>query len=845
MAKKVKISKFGLQDGTESTVFITWTWTKKYTENYKVKWYYATGDGVWFVGSEDTTEHKQSTYSAPSNAEKVKVTVKPIATKNKKGKYRWTASWSTAKYYYFKNNPPTTPSVPSIEVDGDNVIVTLENINSDTKSIDVQIARINDSVYPVSIVNLPIGKPTVNSVQAIRYSTGISPGYKYKAKCRAVRDKLTSDWTDWSAEVISRPGAPGKPTLTALTETSVNVTWSATTGAESYDIEYTTESKYFDTSSEVQSTSITTGTQAIITGMQSGDEYFFRMRAVGESGETSSWSDIASITIGKKPSAPTTWSSTTTSIAGEDITLYWIHNAEDGSKQTYAEIEIYVDDTKIWKTFQNDTDEEDEDEENKTNSVVLVSTTEKYEALVAEGRNVILIDGQTEGMKLQWRVRTAGVTKVYGDFSVQREINIYGKPYFNEFKLADIDGNEIDVVTAFPFWLYAVPGPPTQRPIGYHVIVTANDTYDAIDDVGNEYIVSKDYQLFNKYFDINDVLDFAFIPASIDLENNQSYTLKCIASMNSGLTAEMSMVFDVAWSDEVSDIPDPDAMFGDFDTEDYSITINPYCRVLTTYKVEYDSETGVYTQTEEVLDSIEGEVMDEVYTDTEEAVFVYTDTDGTQTYYCEADGPLAENVSLSVYRKEYDGTFTQLAADLNNTDDITITDLHPSLDYARYRIVAQSTLTGAINYFDVMTPIEEKAFIIQWDEVNIPFSSDEAAEPESVPSSSMLLRFPYNIDVSSSYKPDVVLVEYIGRNNPVSYYGTQHGETATWSAEFDKKDVETLYALRRLAIWMGDVYVREPSGSGYWANVSVSFGRKHKDLTIPVTFSITRVEGGS
>lgn len=37
---------------------------------------------------------------------------------------------------------------------------------------------------------------------------------------------------------------------------------------------------------------------------------------------------------------------------------------------------------------------------------------------------------------------------------------------------------------------------------------------------------------------------------------------------------------------------------------------------------------------------------------------------------------------------------------------------------------------------------------------------------------------------------------------------------------------------------------REPSGSGYWANVKVSFSRTHCALTIPVTFDITRVEGG-
>lgn len=45
----------------------------------------------------------------------------------------------------------------------------------------------------------------------------------------------------------------------------------------------------------------------------------------------------------------------------------------------------------------------------------------------------------------------------------------------------------------------------------------------------------------------------------------------------------------------------------------------------------------------------------------------------------------------------------------------------------------------------------------------------------------------------------------------MSYYGTQLGETASWKVEIEKSDVDTLYALRRLAIWMGDVYVREPS----------------------------------
>ena len=69
---KPTIKYFGLQSGTDRTIYATWTWSKDHTENYKTMWYYSTGDGVWFVGSDSTTEYKQSTYSAPANATKVK-----------------------------------------------------------------------------------------------------------------------------------------------------------------------------------------------------------------------------------------------------------------------------------------------------------------------------------------------------------------------------------------------------------------------------------------------------------------------------------------------------------------------------------------------------------------------------------------------------------------------------------------------------------------------------------------------------------------------------------------------------------------------------------------------------
>jgi hypothetical protein len=212
--------------------------------------------------------------------------------------------------------------------------------------------------------------------------------------------------------------------------------------------------------------------------------------------------------------------------------------------------------------------------------------------------------------------------------------------------------------------------------------------------------------------------------------------------------------------------------------------------------------------------------------------------------YCEDfSGRLNDNVRLSLYRREYDGSYTELATNLSN-DETYVVDPHPSLDYARYRVVAIDNDTGAVSAYDVPgLEIGEKAVIIQWDEEWSEFDVDPEIAVEEPAWSGSLLRLPYNIDVSDNYSPDVELIEYIGREAPVSYYGTAVGHTSSWNIDIPKSDKDTLYALRRLAKWMGNVYVREPSGSGYWANITVSFSQTHRELVIPVSFSITKVEG--
>ena len=810
---KAVIEQFGLQSDTETTMFATWAWSKSNTLNYETRWYYDTGNGVWFNGDSGTTEYKQSVYSAPSNAKRVKFKVKPISkthTVRKKTTAYWTADWSTEKIFSFSEKPPSTPSTPSIKIEEFTLTATLENLNVNATNVQFQVVRDDTSVFKT--INSEI---KTNSATA---SCTVTAGSDYKVRARSYKGNEYSDWSEYSSNAGTTPSTPGNiDTIMATSKTSIYLSWPSVKNAKTYEIEYATEKRYLEGSNNTTTVGSIENNHYEITGMETGHSYFFRVRAVNEQGK-SSWSEIASIIIGKDPAAPTTWSSTTTCIVGETLNLYWVHNSEDGSSQTFAELELTINgSTKVY-TIQNTTDE---DEKDKT-SVYSISTS-----------------SYTEGVKILWRVRTAGITKVYGDWSVQRTVDIYAPPTV-EIKVTDKSGSLVDTLNQFPFYVYALAGPNTQAPTSYSLTITSNDKYETTDEIGNVKIVNKGDAVYSKFFDIKTALTVEMSAGNIDLQNNVNYTVTVVVSMNSGLTAEDSHTFGVSWTDEEYG---PNAEIG-VDPKTLTAHIRPYCtHYPTVYKVVSVNSAGKYVDTGEVLTTNpNGTPIDDTMTPDEDQVYL----SGSTYYYIGEGSPVLVNgITLSVYRREFDGTFTEIATGLKNTNQTYVTDPHPSLDYARYRIVAITDSTGAVSYYDVPGyPVEETAVVIQWDEEWSNFDVVEEDEAEQPAYSGSMLKLPYNIDVSDSHSPDVSLVEYIGRSHPVSYYGTQKGETASWNVEIEKSDIDTLYTLRRLAIYQGDVYVREPSGSGYWAHIKVSISQKHTELTIPVSLDITRVEGG-
>lgn len=820
------ITAFGLQADTDRTFFATWSWSRGYTDKFDIRWFYGTANNIKFTGSTTSVDsidnsRPQSTYTPPENATYISFQVKPIATTHKVNNVdtpHWTAQWSTEKFYYMKDLPPDTPSgTPTVTLEDYTLKIEISGVSSGVDEVEFEIVQNDSKIYKVGK-----SKP---STSVAKYSCSVSPGYDYKVRCRPVKNKIYGEWTGYSSNVHTKPNKPTNITeLRAVSETVVSLTWSKVTTAETYDIEYATVLDYLGVSNASTTINNVAEPRYTITGLTSGEKYFFRVRAVNDQGQ-SDWTEASSIVLGGVPAAPTTWSSTSTAVVGEEMKLYWMHNSKDGSKETKAELKYTANNgTPVIK------------EVLKTN----VSDDVSYYYLSTRSF--------TEGASIKWLVRTAGVTGEYGPWSATRMISIYAPPSLSLILSNDQAANSaIKEVTKFPFYVTANAGPDSQKPIGFHISVISKDSYETVDEYGNVKMIAEGQEIFSKFYDINTrTLSVKMTPGDIDLENNCRYELSCVVTMDTGLTEEEKVTFRVSL-DETEYYPTAEVMF---DEKTLSAYIRPYCteRPYIFYKVTYNSADNTYKRTSTVIDPLEGSSVNNALTDMDDLVFLGVDSTSTSTYFTVVQSDrenLVENVTLSVYRHEYDGRFTTIATDISNTDSIYVTDPHPPLDSAKYRIVSTDTTTGSISYADLPGyTVGVKSVVIQWDETwsNLQVMGDDPID--QVTWAGSVLKLPYNIDVSDSNTMDVSLVEYIGRSHPVSYYGTQLGTSSTWNVDIPKTDKTTLYGLRRLAIYAGDVYVREPSGSGYWANISVSFSQKHREMTIPVTLEIKRVEGG-
>ena len=815
----------GIVTDERRNVFVQWTWTRDNTKEFKVHWNEYIGTVI--VRTHDDTisipedtkkdqyyEYCFHTLSAQETTTKVRFRILPVAKTRKvndeeepyweEGDGSDDVKWSEYKEYDFSNNPPKVPGVPTIEVEDRTLTIKLDATNYkdwDAKYVVFNIVKDNkSSVYTSSKITIDTTYNNYVSHQA-KYTADYGAIYTVRAKCVSAKNN-ESGWSAYSSEVRTKPSAPTKITKICRQKRedgsiSAYLEWEKVTTATKYRVEFVTiKSDFENAPGEILSAeTVDATTRIVITSINPGDEYFFRVRAIDEKAQDDNVSDpspIVSLAIGSKPSAPTTWSSSQSVFVGESMELSWLHNSTDNSEQSTAQIRLLIGDNiaPLYSgAFPNDTTEDSGEE--KTEKALTINSITYGKIVSYKGQLHVELDttcSQLVNKKVEWSVQTAGITGEFGDWSTDRTIYIYEEPVLELSVTSDLAGTTaVETLTSFPFYVRATNNLTSyeiQRPIGYHIQVLAHDFYETIDDAGRTQIINPGDAVYSGYFDTQDLGVVMLSASNIDLESGMTYTVRCVAAMSTGLSIEQTYEFAVDWDDVEYNL------FAEItiDENTYAASIIPYC------------------------------------------------TDDT--------GDLVDNVTVSIYRRAYDGGLVEIASDVpNNTTSVT--DPHPALDYARYRLVAKDTETGAISFYDMPGhKIGCKATVIQWDEEWTNFDLADENPVEGPDWSGSILVLPYNITVTDNRKRESSLVSYIGREYPVAYYGTMISESSQWNVDIPKDDAETIYALRRLSRWPGNVYVRESSGMGYWASVVTKFSLDYKSVTIPVTFEITRVEGG-
>lgn len=810
LKKTVTRLTLDIQNGTQRTIIASWSWSQKNTDGYKVVWQYTSGDGIWFEGSKtDLESNTYSLYSAPDNAIKVRVKVRPMAKKHKVQNVD-TAYWSAnaSKWYSYSlsevNHTPVQASAPAVSMNGLTLTAELNTYDANTRVVEFQIVK-NDA----SLVTT-IRSAVDTNHSAISHKVDIGGEYKVRARglypinnktvASIVRTTSTAnayvgEWSEYSDNYGTIPANPKEiVSHTVISLTVVQLTWTAVKNVTGYRIEYTTNKDYFDKSDSVKSKEPAGGTNTyILDDIEPGNRYYVRVRAVNALGN-SGWTPIYSFIVGTKPSPPTTWSDSSTCIIGEKMYLYWVHNSEDESSQKAATVALKVNNGET--TYYEPTCMSDGTTpsyyilDSKAVATEAMQDDQDSDVLDSNGNQILFrsVTEYPENTVIKWRIRTKGINGEWSDWSTTRQIVIYALPALELYVGSSRVMNDKQYeVNKYPLIIHGEAFPTSQQAISYNVSIIANESYTTFDYDGRERSVRDQEEIFSRYIPATgNALDLELNASDVNLDSEITYTVKVTAGMNSGLIAEETWTFTARWDTDIL-VPDAEVTI---DKDRLVAFIRPFCND------DY------------------GELMD--------------------------------GVTLSVYRHDYDGRLIELATGLDN-GDITIVDSHPSLNYARYRVIAMDTDSGEIGWRDIPPEyVGETSIIIQWDERWEPFSTnngeyeDALADFESMQS---MVRLPYNVEVSESNSIDVALNEYIGRAHPVSYYGTQLGIKGDWNAVIPRDDIETIYALRRLAIYRGDVYVREPSGVGYWANVNVSFSKRYSEMTIPVTINVVRVEG--
>lgn len=397
--------------------------------------------------------------------------------------------------------------------------------------------------------------------------------------------------------------------------------------------------------------------------------------------------------------------------------------------------------------------------------------------------------GMGDGTSVAFRVRTKGAHADWSPWSGTRSFAVYEQPNLG-CVLEQPDGagdwrplSSDDPLACFPIHATLDASGGGNAVVAYDVAIVCAAPADVIDMYGRTVRTSVGEVAWQGHYDTSDdPLEVEVGAGECMLADGGTYELRAAVAMASGLRAEsdpapFGVSFDVSMAQPSATVTfDPDYLTAD---------VVPAC-------YELDPETG------------------------------------------EETGELRDGTSLAVYRIEADGDLVCLARRVANDGATTVTDPHATFRECWYHVVAVDDATGVSTAADYSDDSEHGSCTIQWGESWRP--AGEGATRYDYEGS--ILDGFYNMTFDQDVEPSAEAARYAGRKRPVHYYdGIAVEESASYTIQFSLSDAETMSLARALLAYPGDVYVREPTGTGYWARVRghVSYAAGIPFATLSVT----------
>ena len=847
--KTVKFSKFdrvSKTDENNNDVFVKWkapsiAKDQVGVKHYEVKLQYHTDrfTNEWIDPPSNTTvTNKETTLTAPQSSTWVRVGVKPVS-KSKTSKLKaWKGDWAYTgelESPWFQNETarmeregkeeeartaaamiaaPAAPSMSGATYVASSNSIRIQFTNSAQYSDLTYIRKYMDDASQssnaysdIAVLNKSITEYVMPNVEA---------GHKYRF-CAVAHNgnKGASPWsglsnfTDW---VEAPPVAPSKLSAQSTAELSVNLKWTdgGYTG-DHYDVVYSYIKEevelYPSTSSRVQhyefdALPVGGGQSCSINIDDGGKTWYFRVRRRSSNG-WSAWSPMISAVIGKTPSAPVTYS-TQPYISDGTALLRWSYVNVDGSEQSAAQIQVRV----------------------GTSAPAVINVTgdaQSYE---------MSLTGIANGTGVAWRVRCKGVIDTWGELSSTKTFTVVSEP-----TLVVGDGSANGTISTYPVTITATSDAQS-RPVSFYAqLACTADTETTMPD-GTTTIYREGTVVWSEQLEPTGTgATFEILPVDVMLEDGTSYMLSVTVANAYGLRKTVNRTLTTSFADSVV------AVFGsaEFDEESLTATLAPACydlELVETYE-ETDDESPqqgktYYTRSGDVYTEFTGSTFASGTTYYEMEMDYEEDEEGYP-----ALGELSD-CTLSVWRADAYNNWDLIAKDIENTGAVAVVDPYPTLGTCNYRICAVDNTTGVLEYDDDEVESHVNRIVIDMDSEWKP-ADDEFETTRRFTSDRVEL--PYNIKVSEESDPDAVELELWGDDAPTLRNGTHLRIGGSWSCDMVKSESdETLAGLRRLMAHPGSVYVREPSGIGYWARCKVSISRSYDSQAVSVSLSVTRVK---